>query len=224
MVRNEHNSERRSKWNIYNIFRNRYISTISTRNNRKNSRNHRDHRYRQNHNHQRYYNVALCLLAIVGTPALAEEGTQNTSNPVAAATSNNTNQSVQFNNNGAPSRQHYAPSMSCNGSTLTVSPFYMGNDSEPVDPEAYVINQNWGLQLNFMIPLDRESLRQCKRIAKRVEEKYRLDYELVRALKCAELQQKGFMIHPKSKLYVLCHDVVPISQIYPKKPKKFGLF
>ena len=73
MVRNQYNSERRSKWNIYNIFRNRYISTISTRNNRKNSGNHRDHRYRQNHKYNRYYNVALCLLAIVGTPALAEQ-------------------------------------------------------------------------------------------------------------------------------------------------------
>ena len=53
----------------------------------------------------------------------------------------------------------------------------------------------------------------------------RLDYELVRALKCAELQQKGFTFHPNSKMKVLCQDVVPISALLPPKPKKrFLLF
>ena len=37
-------------------------------------------------------------------------------------------------------------------------------------------------------------------MAKRQEEKMRLDYELVRALKCAELQQKGFTIYPGSRV------------------------
>ena len=32
----------------------------------------------------------------------------------------------------------------------------------------------------------------CKSIARKHEQKLRLDYEIVRALKCAELQQKGF--------------------------------
>jgi hypothetical protein len=116
---------------------------------------------------------------------------------------------------------------------MTFSPFYMGNHSEPrtideetrrLDQDSYVIAENWGAQINFMVPLDRESLRRCKRIAKRVEEKMRLDYEIVRALKCAELQSKGFMIHPKSKHYVMCHDIVPISALKPKPKKKFGLF
>ena len=51
-----------------------------------------------------YHYLALYLLAI--TPAYAEDPkVQNTSNPVAAATGNVTNQAVQFQNNGAPSRQ-----------------------------------------------------------------------------------------------------------------------
>ena len=103
---------------------------------------------------------------------------------------------------------------------MTFSPFYMGNDTRPEAEESYNINQNWGFQVNFMVPLDREGLRQCKRIAKRQEEKMRLDYELVRALKCAELQQRGFTFHPRSEMKVLCQDIVPISALQPPKQKK----
>ena len=103
---------------------------------------------------------------------------------------------------------------------MTFSPFYMGNDTKPETEDGYNINQNWGFQVNFMVPLDREGLRQCKRIAKRQEEKMRLDYELVRALKCAELMQRGFTYHPKSEMKVLCQDIVPISALQPPKKKK----
>ena len=48
-------------------------------------------------------------------------------------------------------------------------------------------------------------------MAKAKEEKMRLDYELVRALKCAELQQKGFMLKPGSRVSSMCSDVIPIS-------------
>jgi len=134
---------------------------------------------------------------------------------VAAATGNVTNQAVQFQNNGAPSRQQYGPNISCNGSTMTFSPFYMGNHTTPYDDvmsqQSYTVAENWGMQLNFMIPLDKRGLEQCRKIAKRQEEKMRLDYELVRAKECASLQAKGFMIHPKSKLYPLCADIIPIA-------------
>ena len=188
---------------------------ISTRSSRKVSGDHRDHRYRPHHKHYFYYHVTVCLLSmIVGLPVRAEEGTNNVSNPTAAATSNNTNQSVQFNNNGAPSRQHYGPNnISCNGPTMTFSPFYMGNDTTPVDPEGYVISENWGLQLNFMVPLDSESVDLCKTLARHQSEKMRLDYELVRALKCAELQQKGFTLRPGSRVEHMCNDVIPISAL-----------
>ena len=148
---------------------------------------------------------------------------------MAAATGNVTNQAVQFQNNGASSRQVYGPNIQCNGSTMTFSPFYMGSHTNPYTadedtrelyPSSYQLNENWGFQVNFMVPLDREGLRQCKRIAKRQEEKMRLDYELVRALKCAELRQRGFTLHPQSEMVVLCQDVVPISALQPPKPKK----
>ena len=135
----------------------------------------------------------------------------NTAAPESTATGNVTNQAVQFQNNGAPSRQHYGGGIVCNGSTLTLTPFYMGNDTIPMDPDSYVTSNNWGGQLSFMVPLDFSTVRRCKSIAKRQEEKLRLDYELVRALKCAELQQKGFTFRPGSRVEHLCNDVVPIA-------------
>ena len=71
-----------------------------------------------------YYGLLISLLSIAPAKASDPE-TTNVSNPVAAATGNVTNQAVQFQNNGAPSRQHYGPNISCNGSTMTFSPFYM---------------------------------------------------------------------------------------------------
>ena len=174
-----------------------------------------------------YYYIAVCLLTV--GPAFAEGETNNTSNPVAAATGNVTNQAVQFQNNGASSRQNYGPSISCNGSTMTFSPFYMGNhvnpytadeDTRDLYPSSYQLNENWGFQINFMVPLDKRGLEQCRRIAKRQEEKMQLDYELVRALKCAELQRQGFTIRPGTRVAFLCQDIVPIQSLLPPKPEK----
>ena len=174
-----------------------------------------------------YYYIAVCLLTV--GPAFAEGDTNNSSNPVAAATGNVTNQAVQFQNNGASSRQTYGPSISCNGSTMTFSPFYMGNHTNPYTadedtrdlyPSSYQLNENWGFQVNFMVPLDKRGLEQCRRIAKRQEEKMQLDYELVRALKCAELQRQGFTIRPNTRVAFLCQDIVPIQSLLPPKPEK----
>ena len=188
-----------------------------------------------------YYGLLISLLSIA--PVRAEDETNNVSNPVAAATGNVTNQAVQFQNNGAPSRQHYGPNISCNGATMTFSPFYMGNHTKPWDidedgmrPSSYTMAENWGGQINFMIPLDREGLRRCRSIAARQEEKMRLDYELVRVLKCAELQQKGFMLMPETRVYSMCSDVIPIAAwkkaedqakkdlLPPQPPKKWWQF
>ena len=136
---------------------------------------------------------------------------------MAAATGNVTNQAIQFQNNGNGSRQQYGNSISCNGSTMTLSPFYMGNDTQPQTEDGYVISENWGFQINFSVPLNRDLTKQCQEIAKRQEEKMRLDYELVRALKCAELQQKGFTIYPGSRVAHMCQDIVPIQSLLPKK-------
>jgi len=94
----------------------------------------------------------------------------------------------------------------------------MGNHTIPYDidegsmeQQNYTLAENWGAQINFMVPLDRRGLKRCLSIAARQEEKMRLDYELVRALKCAELQTKGFMLKPGSRVASMCSDVIPIS-------------
>ena len=177
-----------------------------------------------------YYYILISLLTV--SPVLATETdpeVTNNANPVAAATGNVTNSAVQFQNNGAPSRQNYGSGISCNGATMTFSPFYMGNHINPYSekenmeglyPSSYQLNENWGFQVNFMVPLDRKGLQQCRRIAARQEEKMRLDHELVRALKCAELQQKGFTFRPETRVAHLCSDVVPIQALLPPKPQK----
>ena len=175
---------------------------------------------RTNRFHKKYYNklynyIAGCLLSI--SPVLAEGDTNNNSNPVAAATGNVTNQAVQFQNNGAPSRQAFGNNISCNGSTMTFSPFYMGNDTEPQTEDGYVISENWGFQINFMVPLNRDLTKQCERMAESQIQKNKLDFELVRALKCAELQQKGFTLLPGARVYHICSDVVPIQSLLKKE-------
>ncbi len=103
---------------------------------------------------------------------------------------------------------------------MTFSPFYMGNHVEPYDIEegireqsSYTKNENWGGQINFMVPLDGGTLELCKAIGRRQEEKMRLDYELVRIKECAALQAKGFTLREGSPLEHICHDVVPISAV-----------
>ena len=46
-----------------------------------------------------------------------------------------------------------------------------------------------------------------------------LNYELVRIDNCAKLQQKGFMLRPGTRVYHLCHDVIPIAA-YQKEVKQ----
>ena len=174
----------------------------------------RSNRNRKNNRNYCYYYLLIGLLTI-GLPAYAEPEVQNTSNPVAAATGNVTNQAVQFQNNGAPSRQHLGPNISCNGATMTFSPFYMGNHVTPfddvMDQQSYTVSENWGAQINFMVPLDGSMIERCKSIAARQEAKMALDYELVRAKECASLQQKGFMIRPGTRVYHMCSDIIPIA-------------
>lgn len=116
-------------------------------------------------------------------------------------------------NSGAPSRQFFAANSNCNGATAQVTPFYMGNDTVPMDSSGYVRNNNWGMQVSLSIPLDGSMVELCKNIARKHEQKMRLDYELVRALKCTEIMKAGFTFRPGSRVEILCHDIVPIVSI-----------
>ena len=183
---------------------------MELRNHNKSSRLSRTDRLYKKLYNKLYYYIALCILSV--SPVLAEGDTNNNSNPVAAATGNVTNQAVQFQNNGAPSRQAFGSNISCNGSTMTFSPFYMGNDTIP-DDDGYVRSNNYGMQMSFMIPLDGSMIEQCKQIARRHEQKMRLNYEMIRAVKCTEIMKAGFTFRPGSRVEVLCHDIIPIVSI-----------
>ena len=181
---------------------------------------------RKNNRNYCYYYLLIGLLTIGCTPAYAEPEVQNTSNPVAAATGNVTNQAVQFQNNGAPSRQVLGPNISCNGATMTFSPFYMGNQTTPFDEDmnqsSYTVAENWGAQINFMVPLDGSIVETCKNLGKRQLAKMALDYELVRAKECAALQQKGFMIRPGTRVYHVCSDIIPIAAFKAEVAKQIA--
>ena len=219
MVRRQHNPHlnvfRRDSGFRFGIQHDNSWLRFFTRDNNKSSKSGtRSNRDRKNYRNLCYYGILISLLTI--SPVKAEEGeTNNTSNPVAAATGNVTNQAVQFQNNGAPSRQIIGPNISCNGATMTFSPFYMGNHVTPFDDhmaqQSYTVSENWGGQINFMVPLDGSLVERCKAAADRQVAKMELDYELVRAIKCAEIQQKGFMLLPGSRVYNMCQDVVPIK-------------
>lgn len=103
---------------------------------------------------------------------------------------------------------------------MQLSPFYMGNDTIPYDNTGYVRNNNFGVQLNFSIPLDGGMVETCKAIARKHEQKMRLDYELVRALKCTEIMKAGFTFRPGSRVEVLCHDIVPIVSLTNAKQQE----
>lgn len=199
-----------------NIFSHHCWRSISTRTCRQNGRNRRNNRHQRNHSTSFYYYFLVSLLTVVVdyvfvAPAYAEDPqVSNTSNPVAAATGNVTNQAVQFQNNGAPSRQYFAGNNSCNGTTMSFQPFYMGSE---VHTDSYQRTSNFGAQVSFSIPLDGGMVETCKQIARRHEQKMRLDYELVRALKCTEIMKAGFTFRPGSRVEVLCHDVVPIVSL-----------
>ena len=213
MVWNKRNTQRKHRGPDNNLCSNKRGGAVSIGDCKSSSRSDRRQSGYRNHSAGYKYYLLVGLLAV--TPAFANEDpkVQNTSNPVAAATGNVTNQAVQFQNNGAPSRQYFATSNSCNGTTMQFSPFYMGNDTIPYESSGYVRSNNFGLQLNFSVPLDGGMVETCKAIARKHEQKMRLDYELVRAIKCTEIMKAGFTFRPGSRVEVLCHDVVPIVSL-----------
>ena len=61
-------------------------------------------------------------------------------------------------------------------------------------------------------------------MAKRYEEKMKLEYEITRAHKCADLMKKGFMYRPNTTNAKLCQDIIPIVKVKPPKRQKIRIF
>jgi len=150
------------------------------------------------------------------TPALANAPSNtNIAGPSASATGNVTNQAVQV-LQGPYAVNTYGSGVSCQGPTMSLSPFVMGSLTGNQDPATYQNhNGNAGFSMGFNFPLDGGLTELCKARA-RVEiarqqaeaDKARLDFELVRLLKCGEALKAGVSFHPQSPYAKICSDVV----------------
>jgi hypothetical protein len=149
--------------------------------------------------------------------AYAQQAPSNTNiaGPTASATGNVTNQAVQV-LQGPFALNTYGGGVSCQGPTVSISPFALGNFNGSHDPQTYQShNGNFGISLGFNLPLDNSLQQLCKERSK-VEisrqqaetDKARLDFELVRLLKCGEAIKSGVSFHPDSPYAKICSDVV----------------
>ena len=150
-------------------------------------------------------------------PAMAQQAPSNTNiaGPSASATGNVTNQAVQV-LQGPYSTNTFGAGVSCQGPTMSFAPFVLATGNGNDDPETFKsYSGNAGLSLGFNFPLDGSLQEICKARAK-VEitrqqteaDKARLDFELVRLLKCGEAIKNGISFHPDSPYAKICADVV----------------
>lgn len=149
--------------------------------------------------------------------AYAQSAPSNTNiaGPSASATGNVTNQAVQV-LQGPYAVNTFGSGVSCQGPTMSVAPFVMGNLSGNADPSTYQSHTgNAGMSLGFNFPLDGSLTEICKaRVRVEIQrqqaeaDKARLDFELVRLLKCGEAIKNGISFHPKSPYAKICSDVV----------------
>lgn len=161
--------------------------------------------------------IGLYSIILLAGGAYAQSAPSNTNiaGPSASATGNVTNQAVQV-LQGPYAINTFGSGVSCQGPTMSLSPFVIGNLNGSKDPEAYQSHTgNAGLSLGFNFPLDGSLQEICKARAK-VEitrqqaeaDKARLDFELVRLLKCGEAIKNGISFHPNSPYHKICADVV----------------
>ena len=209
----QHDSKWASWGFVHHLFGDDSRGRVPAGNCRPDCGSNRDGNHHQDHRSNLYAKLAVNLLPVIFffPVGIKAQEVNATANPVATSSGSVSNQAVQINQGGF-SKQSFSPGHSCNSSTLTITPFFLGNESNP----DYIRNQNYGLQATISFPLDGKMVELCKSLAEKRLQKERLDYALIRALKCAELLKKGFMFHPDSQYSVVCADVVPIARA-PKK-------
>ena len=157
--------------------------------------------------------LALSLLSacLVSNSVKAEGDTNVQAQPNAIGNSSIINQNMNI-NNGMTGKQQFG-SLVCSQPTMAITPFYTGNDAQ--GEETYSINEGWGIQMSFMIPLgDNQTCNELSKVkldlAKEELDKQVHDKQLVRVLKCQQLHASGYMINPESKFAYICNDVINI--------------
>ena len=165
-----------------------------------------------------YHKLIIGLYAIVfALPATAQQAPSNTNiaGPSASATGNVTNQAVQV-LQGPFAVNTYGSGVSCQGPTLNLQTFGYNSLNLSKDPETYQTGSiNAGVSAGISIPLDGSFQELCKsRVRTEITrqqaeaDKARLDFELVRLLKCGEALKSGISFHPQSPYAKICADVV----------------
>ena len=159
--------------------------------------------------------LLLACLCLVSNSVKAESDTNVTAQPNAVGNSSIINQNMNIYN--SMTGKQLFQDLICSQPTVAVTPFYTGNEAENPYAEnpTYSINQGWGVQLSFMIPLgDNKTCNELSKVklelAKEELNKQEHDKQLVRVLKCSQLHASGYMINPNSKFAYICSDVINI--------------
>ena len=181
--------------------------------------------------------VAIVAGAILLAPlsSYAEGDTPVTAiaNPQATSSGSVTNQAVQV-LQGPYVTNTYGGGVQCQGPTLNFTPFISSSlsgqtpferradlDGDGIDDRTGQ-KDNWsfnpGASLTVSFPLDGGLQEMCKDAARTwtarqqaETDKARLDFELVRLLRCGEAAKNGVMFHPDSPYASICSDVVVVS-------------
>ena len=170
-------------------------------------------------NYRRFGNkfyISLYTIIALASPAFADAPSNtNIAGPSASATGNVTNQAVQV-LQGPFAVNTFGSGVSCQGPTLNIQTFGYNNLNLSKDPETYQTGSiNAGLSAGFSIPLDGSLQELCKsRVRTEITrqqaeaDKARLDFELVRLLKCGEAKKAGIDFHPNSPYAAICADII----------------
>jgi len=166
--------------------------------------------------------LSLLCLSLVSNKARAEGDTNVQAQPNAVGNSSIINQNMNI-NNGMTGKQQFG-NLICSQPTMAVTPFYTGNDAQ--GEETYSINEGWGVQMSFMIPLgDNKTCSELSKVKLKLAQeelsKNIYDKNLVRILKCSQLHASGYMVNPKSEYAYLCADVINIRAYVKANPSLF---
>ena len=166
--------------------------------------------------------LSLLCLSLVSNKAKAEGDTNVQAQPNAVGNSSIINQNMNI-NNGMTGKQQFG-NLVCSQPTMAVTPFYTGNDAQ--GEETYSINEGWGVQMSFMIPLgDNKTCSELSKVKLKLAQeelnKNIYDKNLVRILKCSQLHASGYMLNPKSEYAYLCADVINIRAYVRANSEKF---
>ncbi len=169
---------------------------------------------------QRLLRALLIASVCLPSKVLAESPSNtNIAGPSASATGNVTNQAIQVLQGPYPITT-FGNGVSCPGPALTIAPFVTGSLNNNTEPGTYQGNTaGGGFTIGFSTPLNGSITETCLDAARavtdraRVEEaKARLDFELVRALRCGEMMRNGIRFHPDSPYHSVCADIVVVNK------------